>query len=301
MPRLRGIDSARGSSNPRQGRSGPMRRLLLVALLVSACDRTPTRAATGAVLADTALRAPDGSGLPSGALRRSILRGRAILAATRDSLPAHVGSALRCTSCHLGDGRERSALPLTGVYARFPQFRWRAAAVQRIEDRINDCVLRSLNGTALAWDDPAMRDMVAYLAFISRGVPVGDSTALAIDSAAPGDTIAGARVFQGICARCHGTTGGGTTTSVAVFPPLWGPMSFNVGAGMARIRTLAAFVRRNMPRDRPGLLTAAEAIDVAAYIASRPRPDFPGKERDWPCGHQPADVPYQTLAGDCPR
>jgi thiosulfate dehydrogenase len=218
--------------------------------------------------------------------------------ATRDSLPSHVGNALRCTSCHLGDGRERAAMPLTGSYARFPQFRWRSASVQRIEDRINDCFLRSLNGAALAWDDPAMRDIVAYLAFLSRGVPVGDSGSFAVDSAATGDTVVGARVFQEKCARCHGMDGGGGVAG-NLYPPLWGPKSFNIGAGMARVRTIEAFIRRNMPRDRPGSLSGAEAVNVAAYITSRPRPDFPGKEHDWPCGHRPPDAPYATLGTGC--
>ena len=79
-----------------------------------------------------------------------------------------------------------------------------------------------------------------------------------------------------------------------IAPPLWGPQSFNVGAGMARLRTAAAFIRHNMPFDRPGSLTDQQAIDVAAYVVAQPRPDFAGKERDWPEGGAPPDVAYQT-------
>ena len=64
-------------------------------------------------------------------------------------------------------------MPWTGVYARFPQYRSRGAQVIRLEDRINNCFERSLNGTALGFDDTAMRDMVAYMAYLSQGVPVG--------------------------------------------------------------------------------------------------------------------------------
>ena len=277
-----------------------MRGARLIALaLAAACGPSPVRPPVANRLVDTALRAPDGSLPPGGPLGASILRGRAILMATRDSLPGHVGSALRCTSCHLGDGRERTAMPLIGVTARFPQFRWRAARVQRLEDRINDCFVRSLNGTALAWDDPAMRDMVAYLAFLSRGIPVGDTTSFPLDSVMSGDSTAGARSFQESCARCHGSDGGGTSTAAGVFPPLWGSRSFNIGAGMARVRTIEAFIRRNMPRDQPGTLSPAEAMNIATYIAAQPRPDFAGKERDWPCGHRPPDVPYQTRGTNC--
>jgi thiosulfate dehydrogenase len=275
-----------------------VRYVVLVLAVVAACVRDPRNAPATATTADTALRAPDGSPVPGEALGRSILRGRAILAATRDSLPAHVGNALRCSSCHLGDGREPAAMSLIGSYARFPQFRWRSASVQRIEDRINDCFLRSMNGTPLSWDDPAMRDIVAYLAFISRGVAVGDTSDFAIGTALAGDTIAGAGVYAARCARCHGVADGAGVRPGA-FPPLFGPKSFNIGAGMARIRTIQAFVLRNMPRDSAGTLTPAEAVNVAAYLTSRPRPDFADKTHDWPCGHRPPDAPYATPGTGC--
>lgn len=264
-------------------------------MVLAACGRKSPGVAAGAPVPDSALRAPNGDLVPNGDMGRSILRGHAILAATRDSLPQHVGSSLRCTSCHLGDGRRENALPLTGVYARFPQYRSRAATVQRLEDRINDCFLRSLNGTALAFDDPAMRDIVAYLAFISRGVPITDHAPQVGVGPATGDTIAGSRVFVAQCARCHGADGGGT--AAPLYPPLWGAKSFNIGAGMARVRTASAFVKHNMPFDMPGTLTDIDALNVAAYVMSRPRPDFAGKEKDWPRGGAPDDAPYATTAG----
>jgi thiosulfate dehydrogenase len=64
---------------------------------------------------------------------------------------------------------------------------------------------------------------------------------------------------------------------------------------MARVRTAAAFIRHNMPFDKPGTLTDQQAMDLAAYVTSQPRPDFPGKEKDWPEGGAPPDVPYRTL------
>ncbi|MES1259691.1 MAG: hypothetical protein ABUL71_03785, partial [Gemmatimonadota bacterium] len=115
-----------------------MRYSLLLLLAAVACQRAPDAAAIPAVQPDTSVRAPNGAAVPPGELGKSVLRGHAILAATRDSLPTHVGASLRCVSCHLGDGRRNGALPLTGVYARYPQYRSRNAAVQRLEDRIND-------------------------------------------------------------------------------------------------------------------------------------------------------------------
>lgn len=264
--------------------------LALLGMLV-ACGPKP---ATPAGVAGE-LRGPDGSAVPEGGIGRSIRRGHALLVATRDSLPDHVGNALRCTSCHLDEGRKPGAIPFTGVYARFPQYRSRVAAVQRLEDRINDCFERSMNGRALAFDDPAMRDIVAYFAFVSRGIAVGDSVpgqGVTLGTALAGDTVAGAAYFVTSCARCHGATGDGTT----IAPPLWGPRSFNIGAGMGRLRTLTGFIHANMPFDKPGTTSEVDAVNVAAYVAAQSRPDFPGKERDWPKGDAPPDVPYRTLA-----
>jgi thiosulfate dehydrogenase len=81
-----------------------------------------------------------------------------------------------------------------------------------------------------------------------------------------------------------------------VAPPLWGPRSFNIGAGMARARTAASFIRDNMPFDLPGSLTDQQAFDVAAFVVAQPRPDYPGKELDWPRGDAPPDVAYPTRA-----
>lgn len=84
-----------------------------------------------------------------------------------------------------------------------------------------------------------------------------------------------------------------------VYPPLWGDQSFNIGAGMARTYTAAAFVKRNMPigfhEQFPlgqGGLSDQEAVDVAAYFSGQPRPDFPDKVKDWPNGGKPLDARY---------
>jgi len=241
------------------------------------------------------LQPPDDSELPGGALGASVRRGHALLAATRDSLPAFARSRLRCMSCHLDDGRRAHASPLVGVSARYPAYNPRSGRVYTIEDRINDCFRRSLNGRALPVGGSDMRDIVVYFAWLSRGVPVGaavDGQGLAKLTPLAGDTARGRAIFAAQCARCHGPSGAGT----AVAPPLWGAYSFNIGAGMARVRTAAAFIRYNMPFDRPGTLDDQQAFDVAAFVVARPRPDFPGKENDWPKGGAPPDVAYHTRA-----
>ena len=242
------------------------------------------------------LPAPPDSEIPDGEMGRAIRRGRALMENTRDSLPASVGSALRCFSCHLQDGTRMRAFPLVGVYSRFPQYRSRNGLVNLLEDRINDCFERSLNGKAIPRDGPDMRDLIAWMAWMSRGIPPpADLPGTGLGRVPPldGDTARGSAVFGQVCARCHGPDGLGTPLA----PPLWGPRSFNIGAGMARLRTAAAFIRYNMPFDRAVVLTDQQAFDVAAYLVSRPRPDFASKALDWPNGDPPPDVAYKTRAG----
>ncbi|HUR92223.1 MAG TPA: c-type cytochrome [Gemmatimonadaceae bacterium] len=258
-----------------------------------ACDRAGDAPVDSSAPAASSA-APHDSLIPEGPLGVSIRRGRGILAATRDSLPGHVGNQLRCVSCHFDNGTRANVMPWIGVYGQFPQYRARAGAIQVVQDRINDCFERSMNGRALPEQSREMRDIIAYLAFLSLGVPGGAKVpgqGLPPLKPVPGDTVRGAAVFAQSCARCHGQSGEG-----GVAPPVWGNGSYNIGAGMSRVRTAAAFIRVAMPFDRPGTLTEQQAFDVATYINSRPRPDFPGKEKDWPRGDPPPDVAYPTSA-----
>lgn len=268
-----------------------LRTLWAVALLPFALG-----CGAGAAPARVAFVVPDSATIPQGPLGASIRRGRAIVEATADSLPDHVGNALRCTSCHLDGGTRKDVMSWVGVYARFPQYRSRSGAVIDLEERIGDCFERSLNGRSPAYDSREMRDMIAYMAWLSRDTPVGhqtDGQGMPALSPLEPDTVAGRLAFRAECARCHGEDGQGLKPPA---PPLWGPRSYNIGAGMARLRTAAAFIRVAMPHDRPGTLTSQQAFDIAAYVNGQARPDFARKELDWPNGDPPADVAYRTTA-----
>ena len=265
--------------------------ILLAVAVGTACRRARGREEAAAAFT---LGGPPDSTIPAGPLGDAIRRGRALLLATRDSLPKQVGNRLRCTSCHLDGGRRPSGT-WVGTYAHYPTYRSRSNTVETIEYRVNDCFRRSMNGRPLATDGRDMRDIVAYFAFLSRDVPMGltsRSTRLEKWAKLTADTAAGRTEYASVCARCHGPDGGGTQAA----PPVWGRASYNVGAGMARVRTAAAFIKDNMPFDQPGSLTDQQAFDVAAYVNARPRPDFPAKIHDWPMGDAPPDVAYETIA-----
>jgi len=280
----------------------PASRRWLLALLpiAAACGGGSTPAVATERAADTLfLPAPAESSLGNDPVSRSVKRGLALVTATRDSLPSNVGADVRCVSCHLDNGRRSYAMPWVGVYGRFPQYRSRSGRVIRLEERINDCIRRSLNGRALAVEGDDMRDIVSYLSWLSRGTVSGARIrGTGIDSLVPiaFDTTRGRVAYGQHCARCHGPDGAGMLRRglISAGPPLWGAGSFNIGSGMARVRVMAAFVHRHMPMDMPGTVTVQAAFDVAAYIGSRPRPDFPGKELDWPNGDAPVDGAYLT-------
>ncbi|HEY3286092.1 MAG TPA: c-type cytochrome [Gemmatimonadaceae bacterium] len=280
---------------------------LALVSLITACGGEAGRGVARGGSSETAaldtmrMAAPDTTTLGHDPLSRSIRRGLALVRAARDSLPGHVGSQLRCVSCHLEDGRRAYAMSWVGVYGRFPQYRSRSGRVAGLEERINDCFSRSLNGRPLPLDGDDLRDITSYLSWLSRGTPSGARLrGSGIDSLAPlvPDTARGALVYAQHCVRCHAADGGGMLGRglANAGPPLWGPGSFNIGSGMARVRVMAAFVHRQMPFDQRGTLTPPDAFAVAAYVVSKPRPDFPGKELDWPNGDPPVDVAYRTTA-----
>lgn len=272
-------------------------------LAVAGCDgAAPVTAPPGSVTrseTDAApLVVPDRSTLPEGPLGEAILRGEAIVTHTYEALPDHVGNGLHCTSCHLNGGTVADAGPWVGIVGVFPEFRARNAQVNTLEMRVNDCFERSLNGTPLEPTSPEMIAIIAYMTWLSRDVPVGHAIAgrgfRRIESPPTPSAEHGRALYAERCAVCHGDDGAGRPAPDGgyAFPPLWGSRSFNLGAGMSRLHTAAAYVRWNMPLGQGGTLTDQEAYDVAEFFIHQDRPAFARSAEDWPEGGRPSDARY---------
>jgi thiosulfate dehydrogenase len=234
-----------------------------------------------------------------------LVRGMRLHLETKALLPQNVGNSLNCTSCHLNAGTVADGSPFVGVSAFFPSYAPRAGRVITLEDRINGCFLRSMNGKPLPADSADMKAMVAYFDWMKKETKPQDKVAGRgvgkVDMAIKPNVENGKQVYATQCAVCHGKDGEGLKQADGrvIYPPLWGDDSFNIGAGMARTYTAAAFVKRNMPigfhENFPlgqGGLSDQEAVDVGEYFTHQPRPDFPNKVKDWPKDKKPADSRY---------
>jgi ubiquinol-cytochrome c reductase cytochrome b subunit len=214
-------------------------------------------------------------------MRDAINRGHSILMDTRKQLPQYVGSKLDCANCHFQAGATREALSLVGVTVVYPRFDPRQGRSIDLVERTNQCFERSLNGKALPADGNDMQAVMAYYQWISKGIPVyADVPWLGLtklQSSHRPEPLEGKKLFPDKCGPCHGQDGLGTK----IAPPVWGDRSFNDSAGMAQLPTFAAFTHALMPKGNPNL-TVDEALDIAAYVTSQPRPGFKGSEPNAP-------------------
>jgi thiosulfate dehydrogenase len=204
----------------------------------------------------------------------SIRRGALLFNETPLYAPQFTRAKLSCASCHAEGGIQPYASPMVGLPALFPMYNARAGHVISLKDRIQECFVRSENGKPLDYKGPVMQSLVDYIDWLSQSEParrpyVGRGL-VSLPDLQP-DAKNGAQVYERHCAGCHGEYGEGIAPQ---FPPLWGPDSFNDGAGMHGIRKMAAFVVHNMPQNRAGSLSPQDAYDVSSFIHNQPRPAF---------------------------
>ncbi len=134
--------------------------------------------------------------------------GRLLIIDTYKQLPNNVNNKLNCSSCHLNEGRVAKAAPYVGMNVVYPKFRSRNAKINTIEDRINGCFQRSMNGQPLATNSLPMQAIVSYMNFLSQNIKTEDDLQgytgfVAINKELIPNADNGKTLYAKHCASCH--------------------------------------------------------------------------------------------------
>ncbi len=210
-------------------------------------------------------------------MKEAVMLGYNIVTDPQKYAARYVGNKLKCSNCHfkggITEGGRNGGISLVGVAAGYPAYERTKGSMVDLAAKTNRCFQTSLNGRPLPPQSKEMAGVLAYYHWISKGLPIyGEIPWLGLKPV-PGahapDKGQGAQVFARKCSACHGSDGKGTQMG----PPLWGPLSFNDGAGLAKPETLSAFTSLNMPPGNPDS-TAEQALDVGIFVATQARPHF---------------------------
>lgn len=219
----------------------------------------------------------DPSSAPEG-IREAVMKGYRIVVDTQNEASKYIAARMNCTNCHFSagitTGGKGGGISLAGVAAKYPLMDKRSGQVIDLPQRINMCFRRSMNGKPLPYDSDEMISLITYFHWISRNFPLVEkapwlSMKYLDESKFKPDLERGQMLYNIQCALCHMQTGEGQ----GIIPPLWGPTSFNDGAGMNNLRVFATFILHNMPYQSP-YLSEEEAIDIAAFVTQQARPTY---------------------------
>jgi thiosulfate dehydrogenase len=255
------------------------------------------------------------STLPENENRRELVKyGRQLFADTSTLMPNHTGGdRMSCANCHGGGslsstngmvGQDIDMIPLVGTAAGYPEWTGRTERMRDMRQRIQGCFLRSMNADDAeegvpAYDSREIQAMEAYMEWLGKGTPIGSVPYWRHLEKPEGDQktpvpeinpVRGAELYMQNCASCHGADGQG---EAGQYPPLWGPDSFNDGAGMGRVYTSAAFVREAMPYGYAHTVTDWDDVqDIAGYMNGHDRPSLDRKPKDWAADGPPNEAVY---------
>lgn len=241
----------------------------------------PSAAADTVVAAPPRFAPPDARKIPDTEMGAVIRAGEQIFLRTGLNAKAFVGNSLNCVNCHLDAGRLAGSAPMWGAYPLYPAYRAKTRHVDSFAERLRGCFIYSMNGKAPPEGSDVLVALEAYSYWMATGAPVGAKLPgsgykkLVKPPQVP-DFSRGQAVYESKCALCHGADGQGQRSGeMQVFPPLWGPQSFNWGAGMHQVDNATAFIKANMPLGQGGTLSDQEAWDVATFMNSHERPQDP--------------------------
>ncbi len=240
---------------------------------------------------------------------RDLIVNTAIYFGAKGSVSAGATNGMNCQNCHLEAGTKVFGNNYGAVVSTYPKYRARSGFVENLYKRINDCFERSLNGKLLDTNSKEMQAIVAYISWLGKDTQSGKKVTGSgfkdihfLDRAA--DPEKGSTVYSEKCQTCHQKDGMGVLNgekTAYTYPPLWGPNSYNDGAGLYRLSNFAKYVKYNMPLGASHVstqLSDEEAWDVAAFVNSqtRPKKDI---SKDWPkIEEKPFDHPFGPFADE---
>ncbi len=239
---------------------------------------------------------------PKGELGEMVKLGEDILnnTGTHPLTKKLVGNGLKCISCHLkgADGKPGTAPGIGtffGTATAFPAYSKREKTVQTLQNRINNCFMRSMNGKRPIIDTKASVAMATYITWLSTDMPIMQDAKRPCSplnserwvknikkmtkiqkKAKHENYINGQKLYQNKCASCHGQNGEG----MGAFPGLWGKnkegkwISYNTGAGMSKLNKGAAWVQSNMPLGQGNTMSDQDAADVMLFVNAQDHANF---------------------------
>lgn len=242
-------------------------------------------------------QAPSDAEIPKGKEGEDIRYGRELVEHTAEYFGPngsvkHLTNGLNCQNCHLDAGTKPWGNNYASVASTYPKMRGRSGKVETVYKRISDCFERSLNGVAPDTNSREMKAVKAYILWVGKDVPKGDKAkGSGIYNLAflnrPINPENGKKVYEAQCQSCHQADGQGLPNAektAYMYPPLWGDLTYNEGAGLFRMSRFAGYVKANMPLGasygKP-ILSDEESWDVAAYVNTQRRPTK-DLSKDWP-------------------
>lgn len=242
----------------------------------------PVGLAPGTSRHDSVFQPPPLTAIPKNQFGTMVRLGQRIFEDPARYARPYVGNELRCSNCHLAAGRLAGSAPMWAAYVSYPAYRSKNHRVNTFAERLQGCFRYSMNGRKPPLGGKVLVALESYAYWMARGARLDPKIAgrgypkISKPPRAPSYSR-GQRVYDTRCAMCHGADGQGQPANDGspAFPALWGPQSFNWGAGMGSLKNAAPFIKANMPLGLGGSLSVQDAWDVALFVDSHERPQDP--------------------------
>lgn len=208
---------------------------------------------------------------------------------------SYINSKLQCVNCHRKgeDGRAGTTNKIgtfVGTATAFPAYSKRYKDIISLQNRIDGCFQRCLNGTKSVVNTKVGIAVESYITWLSTGLDINMSAKAPrtpskikfwsknrkkfitlFKQVTHKNYLNGRKLYIAKCASCHGKDGQG----MQHMPPLWGDMSYTADGSMAKLPNGATWIQDNMPLGNPNL-SDKEVVDITLFINAQPRVDYRG-------------------------